>query len=46
MYKNGEEFEGELYFVVLRLKFVTSPVVNQVPGVGHMTAHLRRQLKF
>ena len=29
----------------LRLKFVTSPVVKQVPGVGRMTAQLR-QLKF
>ena len=32
--------------LTLRLKFVISPVVKQVPGVGHMTAHLRRQLKF
>ena len=31
---------------MLRVKFVTSPVVKQVPGVGNMTAHMRRQLKF
>ena len=31
--------------LTLRLKFVTSPVVKQVPGVGRMTAQLR-QLKF
>ena len=36
----------KLSFVKLRLKFVISPVVKQVPGVGRMTAHLRRQLKF
>ena len=42
----GRSFEGKLYFVLtLRLKFVTSPVVKQVPGVGRMTAQLR-QLKF
>ena len=32
--ENWKEFEGKLYFVrTLRLKFVTSPVVKQVPGV-------------
>ena len=36
----------KLFFVILRLKFDISPVDKQVPGVGHMTAHLRRQLKF
>ena len=36
----------KLSFVKLRLKFVISPVVKQVPGVERMTAHLRRQLKF
>ena len=42
----GRSFEGKLSFVLtLRLKFVTSPVVKQVPGLGHMTAQLR-QLKF
>ena len=44
--KSWEEFEEKLSFAILRLKFVTSPVVKQVPGVGHMTAHLRCQLKF
>ena len=45
-WKIGRSFEGKLYFVrTLRLKFVTSPVVKQVPGVGRMTAQLR-QLKF
>ena len=44
--ENWKEFEGKLYFVrTLRLKFVTSPVVKQVPGVGRMTAQ-PRQLKF
>ena len=44
--ENWKDFEGKLYFVrTLRLKFVTSPVVKQVPGVGRMTAQLR-QLKF
>ena len=44
--KHWKDFEGKLYFVLtLRLKFVTSPVVKQVPGVGRMTAQLR-QLKF
>ena len=44
--ENWKEFEGKLYFVrTLRLKFVTSPVVKQVPGVGRMTAQLR-QLKL
>ena len=33
--KHWKDFEGKLYFVLtLRLKFVTSPVVKQVPGVG------------
>ena len=36
----------KLSFVILRLKFDISPVVKQVPRVGHMTAHLPRQLKF
>ena len=42
----GRSFDGKLYFVrTLRLKFVASPVVKQVPGAGRITAQLR-QLKF
>ena len=41
-----EEFEEKLSFAILRVKFVTNPVVKQAPGVGHMTVHLPRQVKF
>ena len=32
--------QNSIFLIILRLKFITSSVVKQVPGVGHITAHL------
>ena len=43
--KNWEELKGKPSLAILRQKFVTSPVVKQLPGVGHMTAETSTSLE-